>query len=106
MGMYIYIVYREEQMLSLENNVGPNGVEEDKLEDDTLDDLNNGIKGAFDYFGTFEDLNNLGDEFDEGGTTGVKDTTAVDQEDSFDNVNLNGTNEGIQQEKIHVGMLV
>ncbi|KAI5412440.1 hypothetical protein KIW84_057205 [Lathyrus oleraceus] len=90
-------VYEEEQILSLENSVGSNGVEEDKLECDTLNDLNNGVKGTFDDFGTFDDLNNLGDKLDEGGTTGVKDTIAVDQEDSFENVNLDVTTEGINQ---------
>ncbi|KAI5395619.1 hypothetical protein KIW84_061967 [Lathyrus oleraceus] len=94
---FMHPIYGEEQILSLENSVGPNGVEEDKLEDDTLDDLNNGVKGTFDDLGTFEDLNNLGDKFDEGGTTSVEDTTAVGQEDSFKNVNLDGTTEGIDQ---------
>lgn len=54
-------------------------------------------KRSFDDLGTFEYLNNLGDKFDEGGTIGVEDTTAVDQEDSFENVNLDGTTEGIYQ---------
>lgn len=62
-----------------------------------MDDLNNGVKGIFDDLGTFEELNNLGDNFDEGGTTGVEDTTAVDQEDSFENVNLDGNTEGVDQ---------
>lgn len=62
-----------------------------------MDDLNNGVIGTFDDLGTFEDLNNLGDKFDEGGITGVEDTTVVDQEDSFENVNLDGTTEGIDQ---------
>lgn len=51
----MHLVYREEPILSLENNVGTNGVEEDNLEDVTFDDLNNGVKGTFDDLGTFED---------------------------------------------------
>lgn len=49
------------------------------LEDDNLDDLNNGVKCTFGDLGTFEDLNNLSDKFDEGGITGVEDTNAIDQ---------------------------
>lgn len=59
---HLYImhqVYGEESILSLENNIGPNGVKEDNLEGDVLDDLNNGVKRTFDDFDTFEDLNNL-----------------------------------------------
>lgn len=48
-NVHLYVmhpVYGEEQILSLENNVGPNDVEEDKLKDDTLDGLNNCVKGV------------------------------------------------------------
>lgn len=58
------LFYGEEQILSLENNVGSNDVEEDKLEDDTLDDLNNVVIGTFDDLRTFIDLNSLCDKFD------------------------------------------
>lgn len=67
------------------------------MEDDTLDDLNNGVKGTFDDLDTFKDLNNLGDKFDEGGTTDVEDKDVVNQEYSCDDVNLDGTTEGINQ---------
>ncbi|XP_050887670.1 uncharacterized protein LOC127092818 [Lathyrus oleraceus] len=99
-NVHLYVmrpVYGKESILSLENNVGPSSVEEDNLEDDTLDDLNNGVKGTFDDFDTFEYLNNLGDKFDEGGTTDVEDRDAVDQESSCEDVNLDGTTEGIDQ---------
>ncbi|KAI5386353.1 hypothetical protein KIW84_072760 [Lathyrus oleraceus] len=88
-NVHLYVmhpIYGEEPIPSLENNVGPNDVEEDNLEDlnngvksnfedlgtlksledDTLDDLNNDVKGTFDDLGPFEELNNLGDKFDEG----------------------------------------
>ncbi|KAI5447300.1 hypothetical protein KIW84_014959 [Lathyrus oleraceus] len=64
-NVHLYVmhpVYGKEQILSLENSLGPNG-----------------------------------DKFDEGGATSVEDTTAVDQENSFENVNLNETTEGIDQ---------
>lgn len=38
----MYPVYGEDVIE--ENNVGPNGIEEDNLEDGTLDDLNYGVK--------------------------------------------------------------
>ncbi|KAI5422128.1 hypothetical protein KIW84_045545 [Lathyrus oleraceus] len=99
-NVHLYVMHPvngKKSILSLENNVGSNGVEEDNLEDDTLDDLKNGVKRTFDDFGTFEDLNNLGHKFDEGGTTGVEDSDAVDQESSCEDVNLDGTTGGIDQ---------
>ncbi|KAI5427780.1 hypothetical protein KIW84_032983 [Lathyrus oleraceus] len=102
--------YIEEPILSLENNVGSNEKDEEcevrdkdgledlnSLEDDNLDDLNNGIKGTFDDLGTFEDLNNLSDKFDEGGITCVEDANAIDQKSSCKDVNLEGTTKGIDQ---------
>ncbi|KAI5393265.1 hypothetical protein KIW84_060400 [Lathyrus oleraceus] len=92
----------------------PNGVEEDNLKNgvkgtfedlgtlnsleyDTLDELNNGVKETFDDFGTFEDLNNLGDKFDEGWIAGIEDRDAVDQESSCEDVNLDGTTASIDK---------
>lgn len=66
-------------------------------------DLNNSVKETFDDFdtiddfGIFGDLNNLGDKFDEGGTTGVEDRHAVDHEFSCEDVNFDVTTEGIDQ---------
>ncbi|CAI8609751.1 unnamed protein product [Vicia faba] len=69
----MHLVLREKQILPIENNVGPNGVEDEKLEDDMLDELDNAtVIGTFDDLGTIEDLNNLGNKFDEGGPTGVE----------------------------------
>ncbi|KAI5417934.1 hypothetical protein KIW84_042531 [Lathyrus oleraceus] len=99
-NMRLYVmhpVYGKKPLPSLENNVGPNDVEEDNLKDDTLNDLNNGVNETFDDLGTFEDLNNLGDKFDEGGTTSVEDRDALDQESSCEAVNLDGTTEDIDQ---------
>ncbi|KAI5446902.1 hypothetical protein KIW84_014665 [Lathyrus oleraceus] len=95
-------VYREKSILSLENNVGSNGKEEeselrdkDSLEDfntlknNKLDYLNNGVIGIFDDLGTFEYLNNLSDKFDKGETTDIEDTYAVDQESSYEELICN-----------------
>ncbi|CAI8609736.1 unnamed protein product [Vicia faba] len=75
-------MYGEEQILSFENNVGLNGVEDNKLEDDMLDELNSVVVvETFDDLGTVEDLNNLGNKFDEVGPIGVEDSVVVDLED-------------------------
>ncbi|CAI8594158.1 unnamed protein product [Vicia faba] len=83
-NMHLYVIHPvlgEEKILPIENNVGPNGIEDDKLEDDMLDELNNVVViGTFDDLGNIEDFNNLGNKFDEEGPTGVEDSTAVDQE--------------------------
>ncbi|CAK8543317.1 unnamed protein product [Lathyrus sativus] len=87
-NVHLYVmhpVYGEKQILPLENNTGPNVennvgpniennvgptvLEDDSLEDDMLDELNNGVKGIFDDLGTIEELNNIGDNFEEGGST-------------------------------------
>ncbi|CAI8595626.1 unnamed protein product [Vicia faba] len=88
-------VFGEDQILPLENNVGPNGAEDDNLEDSN----NVVVIGTFDCLGTIEDLNNLGKKFDEGGSTGLKDSTAVDQESSFQEVNMDWTTESINQKE-------
>ena len=82
-NVHLYVmhpVYGENSILSLENNVWSNNVEEDNLKDlnndvkgifedlntlnnladGTLDDLNNGIKGTFYDLDTLEDLNKEG----------------------------------------------
>lgn len=112
-NVHLYVmhtVYIEEPILSLESNVGPNEKDEEcavrdkdsledlnSLEDGNLDDLNNGVKFTFDDLDTFEDLSNLSDKFDEGGTTSVEDIYAIDQESSDEDVNLEGTTKGIEK---------
>ena len=82
-NLHLYVmhpVYGENSILSLENNVWSNNVEEDNLKDlnndvkgifedlntlnnladGTLDDLNNGIKGTFYDLDTLVDLNKEG----------------------------------------------
>ncbi|CAI8584689.1 unnamed protein product [Vicia faba] len=82
-NVHLYVmhpVFGEEKVLPLENNVGTKGVEDDNLGDDMLDELNNNVVlGTFDDLGTIEDLNNIGNKFDEGGPTDVEDSNAVDQ---------------------------
>ncbi|CAK8565422.1 unnamed protein product [Lathyrus sativus] len=96
----MHLVYEKEQILPLENNVGPNGVDDDILKDDMLNELNNCVKKTFDDLGTIEEFNNLGDKFDEGRPTDVEDSTAVDQEGSFKDVNVDETTEGLNQKEL------
>ncbi|KAL5064464.1 hypothetical protein RYX36_026201 [Vicia faba] len=54
-----------------------------------LDELNSVVVvGTFDDLGTIEDLNKLGNKFDEVGPTGVEDSVVVDLEESCPDVNF------------------
>ncbi|CAI8585559.1 unnamed protein product [Vicia faba] len=83
-NVHLYVMHPvlgEEKILPIKNNVGPIGVEDDKLEDDMLDELNKCYCN----------------KFDEGGPAGVEDSDAVNQKGSLEEVNIDGATENINQ---------